>query len=109
MGTVSIDLRSVDTSDGRVQLGGSSPAAGSSNEDPEPDEATPLYSEDCLRGALQPSPPEDQKGNGGRFPAEDPQSYGQILKFSYPKGKRNNNNNNNNGKKPFKRKVTFAL
>lgn len=109
MGTVSIDLRTVDTSERRASLGGSSHAAGSSNEDAEPDEpgavAVAVGNEDRLRGALHAAPAEDQEGNGGRFPAEDAEPSGQILKFAYPKGKRNN------GKKSArcKRRVTFAL
>ncbi|OAD60387.1 hypothetical protein WN48_05686 [Eufriesea mexicana] len=107
MGTVSIDLRAVDTSERRGSLGGSSHAAGSSSEDAEPDEpgAVAVGNEDRLRGALHTAPAEDQEGNGRRFPAEDAEPSSQILKFAYPKGKRNN------GKKSSrcKRRVTFAL
>lgn len=105
MGTVSIDLRSLDTSERRSQLGGSSDAAGSSNEGPEPDDSDAASNEARLRGVLQPTSTEDQAGNVRRLPAEDAEPRGQILKLGYPKGKRNS------GKKATrcKRRVTFAV
>ncbi|CAD1468743.1 unnamed protein product [Heterotrigona itama] len=108
MGTVSIDARSVDASERRVQLGGSSHAARSSNEDPEPDESDAVGNEGRIRGALYPTSAEDQEGNGRRFPPQDAEPRGQILKLGYfPKGKRNTKS----GKKSArcKRRVTFAL
>ncbi|KAK9309386.1 hypothetical protein QLX08_000877 [Tetragonisca angustula] len=106
MGTVSIDARSVDASERRVQLGGSSHAARSTNEGPEPDESDAVGNGGRVRGALYPTSAENQEGNGRQFPPEDAELRGQILKLSCPKGKRNKS-----GKKSArcKRRVTFAL
>lgn len=108
MGTVSIDARSVDASERRVQLGGSSHAARSSNEAPEPDESDAVGNgRRRVRGALYPTSAEHQEGNGRRFPPEDAELRGQILKLGCPKGKRNSKSGKQSAR--CKRRVTFAL
>ncbi|XP_076767035.1 uncharacterized protein LOC143433531 [Xylocopa sonorina] len=89
MGTVSIDPRSVVARERGAFLGGSRYAARSSNQGPNANEQAPIgILEDHLRGALQSSPSESQEGNGGRLPAQNDESCSEILKFAYPKGKR---------------------
>ncbi|CAL7949758.1 unnamed protein product [Xylocopa violacea] len=106
MGTVSVDPRSVVARERGAFLGGSPYAAGSSNEDPNANEQGPIgILEDHLRGALQSSSSKGQEGNGGRLPPEDDESRGEILKFAYPKGKRNDRKKSGR----CKRRVTFAL
>ncbi|KOC59723.1 hypothetical protein WH47_09704 [Habropoda laboriosa] len=106
MGTVSLDFQSVDTSEKRALLGGSSHAAGSSNEDTEQDDPG---ADGCfdhrLRGALQSATTEDTQRNGGRFPAENVEARNQILKFACAKGKQNNRKKSGR----YKRRVTFAV
>ncbi|XP_026670855.1 uncharacterized protein LOC108626697 [Ceratina calcarata] len=103
MGTVSVDLRAVDRGERRTLLGGSSHAAGSSNEGRDSNEQSPV-GKDRVRGEVHSAQAEDPERDGGRLQAEDPESYGEILKFAYPKGK------HKSGKKSHcKRRVTFAL
>ncbi|XP_076234991.1 uncharacterized protein LOC143179582 [Calliopsis andreniformis] len=104
MGTVSVDVRAVDTGERRTMLGGSSAAAGSSNEDSEPNEPSAVGKlEGRLRGAMRQTPSKGHPANGERFSEEDYESDLQRLKFAYPNSKRN-------AKKSAgrKRRVTFA-
>lgn len=105
MGSVSVDVRAVDTSERRTLLGRSSPAPGPSHEDAESDAACAVGKlQGRLRGALRQTTSKDYPSNGGRFPEEDYEPGPQNLKFAYPSSKRN-------GKKSVgrKRRVTFAV
>ncbi|XP_029048183.1 uncharacterized protein LOC114878486 [Osmia bicornis bicornis] len=99
MGTASIDLRTVDTSERQVLLGGSSHVTGSSSKTPPTDESKVGKFEDRLRSAMRQTSAKGHETSGIRFQEES-----QGLRFPYQKGKRNEKKSAG-----CKRRVTFAI
>nr|XP_034177273.1 uncharacterized protein LOC117602860 [Osmia lignaria]XP_034177274.1 uncharacterized protein LOC117602860 [Osmia lignaria] len=100
MGTASIDLRTVDTSERQVLLGGSSQGTGSSSKTPPTDESKVVGKfEDRLRSAMRQTSAKGHETSGIRFQEES-----QGLRFPYQKGKRNEKKSAG-----CKRRVTFAI
>ncbi|XP_012137344.1 uncharacterized protein LOC105662060 [Megachile rotundata] len=103
MGTVSIDVRTVDTGERRVLLGGSSHASGSSRKRSESDESRGAGKfEDHLRSAMRQTSAKDHETSGARFQEEIAESLTPA--FNYRKGKRSDKKSAR-----CKRRVTFAI